>query len=244
MAKVGKKGSSPQRARSERRFEPQSTISPALVMSLGAAGALAMGAGFYGQFLRGEGLPPLPFFPWLLGGGSLLEGAAVWLGTTSAPPLRVGDGGIALEIDGLRRMPWYALERLSYDGAKRELVANGNDDLGVAWTLRLSVPSYGAGAARLVHEARRRVGGVVDVPEEALAGLPTEGGVVLPLEPVQVVGKRCAASGKLIAFEPDARICPLCERVYFHDSVPEVCACGAQLGVDTVASGAFSAESG
>jgi hypothetical protein len=132
-------------------------------------------------------------------------------------------------------MPWYALEQLTFDGAKRVLVARGRDDAGADWTLPVSVGAYGAGAARLVSEARRRVPSVVDVSEDALAGVADDGGTVLPLEPVQVVGKRCAASGKLIAFEPDARVCPMCERVYFKDAVPATCACGASLGEEAVA---------
>jgi len=52
---------------------------------------------------------------------------------------------------------------------------------------------------------------------------------VLPLEPPQVVGKHCAASGKVISYEPDARVCPRCERVYHRASVPASCECGASL---------------
>jgi hypothetical protein len=43
------------------------------------------------------------------------------------------------------------------------------------------------------------------------------------------VGKHCASSGKVIAFEPDARLCPRCERVYYKTSVPAECECGASL---------------
>jgi hypothetical protein len=57
-----------------------------------------------------------------------------------------------------------------------------------------------------------------------------DAGVVVPLGDVQVVGKRCAASGKIIAFEPDARVCPQCERVYHKAHLPKACACGATLG--------------
>ena len=57
----------------------------------------------------------------------------------------------------------------------------------------------------------------------------TDAGESLTLDPVQVVGKRCANSGKVIAFEPDAFVCPRCERVYHKDHVPPACACGATL---------------
>ena len=51
----------------------------------------------------------------------------------------------------------------------------------------------------------------------------------MALEPPQVVGKHCSASGKVIAFEPDARLCPKCERVFYKASVPAECDCGASL---------------
>ena len=43
------------------------------------------------------------------------------------------------------------------------------------------------------------------------------------------MGKHCSASGKVIAFEPDARVCPRCERVFYRTSVPAACDCGASL---------------
>ena len=49
------------------------------------------------------------------------------------------------------------------------------------------------------------------------------------LDAVQVVGKRCAATDRIIAYEPDARVCPRCERVYYKASVPDACVCGAPL---------------
>ena len=44
-----------------------------------------------------------------------------------------------------------------------------------------------------------------------------------------VVGKKDAISGKLISYEPDARVCTRCERVYFKRSVPKRCKCGNSL---------------
>jgi hypothetical protein len=56
-----------------------------------------------------------------------------------------------------------------------------------------------------------------------------DAGELLTLDALQIVGKRCAASGTVIAFEPDARVCPRCERVYHKDHVPPTCDCGAPL---------------
>ena len=49
------------------------------------------------------------------------------------------------------------------------------------------------------------------------------------LEPLQVVGKKDAITGKLISYEPEAKVCTRCERVYFKRSVPKKCKCGASL---------------
>ena len=49
------------------------------------------------------------------------------------------------------------------------------------------------------------------------------------LDAVQVVGKRCSESDKVIAYEPDARVCPKCERIYQKFYVPDECPCGASL---------------
>ncbi len=61
-------------------------------------------------------------------------------------------------------------------------------------------------------------------------GTPKDGeGRIVTLDPIQVVGKRCAESDKMIAYEPDARVCPRCERIYHKAHVPEECACGENL---------------
>jgi hypothetical protein len=33
----------------------------------------------------------------------------------------------------------------------------------------------------------------------------------------------------MIAYEPDARVCPACERVFHKDKVPRKCLCGTDL---------------
>jgi hypothetical protein len=81
-----------------------------------------------------------------------------------------------------------------------------------------------------VKEARARVPATVDVPEDvALPEARQAAGETLTLEPPQVVGKHCVASGKVIAYEPDARVCSRCERVYHKAHVPAQCECGASL---------------
>jgi hypothetical protein len=219
------------RERRERRFLPQAATSPTIVYLVGALGAIAMGAGAWGQFgaLVQEGGPePLKFAPYLLAAGALLVGVAIWIGTSGDPALRVGDAGLAVEKGGVRRMPWYAIERIEW---RDETVrVTGKDEIGVALSLAATLKSHPQAAAWIVREARDRVPSTVDVPDDATLPEPsTTAGELLPLEPPQVVGRHCAASGKVIAYEPDARVCPKCERVYHKSSVPDACDCGAAL---------------
>src|SRR5882672_1300999 len=105
------------RPRRERRFEPQASAKPGLVYALGAVGAVAMGAGGWEQFgplLSEAGPEPLKWGPYVLTAGAALAGVAIWMGTSGEPALRVGDGGIAVEKGGLRRLPWFAIDRIEW----------------------------------------------------------------------------------------------------------------------------------
>ncbi len=192
---------------------------------------MAMGAGAWGQFgplVREGGPEPFRYASYLLVAGAVLVAIALWFGTSGEPALRVGDAGIATEKGGLHRMPWYAVESILWrDGAVR---ASGKDDLGVATTIVASLASHPQAAAWMVKEGRQRLPGVVDVPADVtLPAVREDAGETIALQPPQVVGKHCAASGKVIAYEPDARICGRCERVYHIAHVPESCACSASL---------------
>jgi hypothetical protein len=113
------------------------------------------------------------------------------------------------------------------EGAVR---VTGKDEAGASMTVVATFDSHPQAAAWIVKEARERVPRVVDVPPDvALPEVRANAGEVLSLEAPQVVGKHCAASGKVIAYEPDARLCPRCERCYHKAQVPESCECGASL---------------
>lgn len=235
VSKVSKKKKPPQVRRQERRFFPQSTFNPWLVRGFGGLGASVLGAGAFAMtretfFALDEKLRAIPSY--LVAGGAILTGLAIWLGTSSDPPLRVGAPGIGLERGEVRRMPWWAVEKISYQSGSASLVVVGKDDTGQGWKLDVPVKAQPAAAAWIVSEAQRRIPKKVDLSEEDLAGLPRmdeHAGMLVELEPLQVVGKRCAASDQLISYEPDARVCARCERVYFKRSVPKKCPCGASL---------------
>jgi len=232
---MGKKNKSAKNARPrerrERRLLPRPGANVTIVYLVGALGSLVMGAGAWeelGPFLRESATEPLKLAPYVLAAGTLLVGTAIWIGTSGDPPLRVGDGGLAVEKGGIRRMPWYAIDSIEWVG--EAVRATGKDDAGATLTLIASLASHPQAAAWIVREARERVPAVVHVPDDAPLPPPqASAGEVLALEPPQVVGKHCAASGKVIAYEPDARVCPKCERVYHKASVPDACECGASL---------------
>lgn len=232
MAKKSKGGKREKvRERRERRFEPLASASATWVYVVGGIGAIAMGAGVWGQFgstVREGGPEPFKYAAYILAAGALLVGVAIWIGTSGEPTLRVGDAGLAVEKGGLKRMPWYAIERIEW---RSETVrVTGKDENGSALTITASLASQPQAAAWIVREARERVPAVVDVPDDATLPDPrAAAGTVMALEPPQVVGKHCAASGKVIAYEPDARVCLRCKRVYHKASVPDACECGASL---------------
>ena len=234
MAKKAKGSGKKERARvrRERRFEPRSVMSARVVYLIGAAGAILMGAGAWGQFgamLQESSPPPLKIAPYILAVGAVIVGAAIWLGTSGEPSLRVGDAGIAIEKRGLQRMPWYEVKELVWTGDVLRM--SGKSDLGVALAYTAKLAVHPQAIAWIVKEARERIPTVFEIQGQG-AGVPdpmARAGEVLTLEPPQVVGKHCAASGRVIAYEPDARVCPRCERVYHKESVPETCECGASL---------------
>jgi hypothetical protein len=236
MAKTSKKSKAAKKERRERRFLPQATTSKNVVKAVFGAGAAAMGAGTWAQFGHGlmeSELPPYAFGPWLIGAGAVACGLAVWLGTSGERPLRVGAGGIGVESGGgqIIRTPWYGVDRIGWDPDTSTLSGRGEDEMGGKTSLTLSPRSHPAAVGWIVKEGRDRIPDKVDVPEEA-SGLPEAwagDGQVLVMEEVQVVGRRCAKTDRIIAYEPDARVCPRCERVYYKLEVPDECECGGSL---------------
>ncbi len=232
MAKADKKLRS-KRERRERRFFPLPTAKPAVVYAIGGIGALVLGAGAWAQWLRVVVTnvdASASYGTWVLAGGIVLVGLAIWFGTSGEPTLRVGDGGVGIEKGGIRRVPWHAVDSLTYDGALAAVVVKGHDEGGGEVELRVRTASHPQAAAWIATEARKRVPAVVSFGDEIVLPVARENaGERLTLDPVQVVGKRCAESKIIIAFEPDARVCPRCERVYHHEHVPDVCECGGPL---------------
>jgi hypothetical protein len=213
------------RERKERRFVPEQTQTTKLAFGGGMLGAVALGAGVYAQWLRD---PALDYAPYIVAAGAAVLGVALLVGDTGAVPIRVGDAGIAIERGSeLVRLAWCDMQRISVE--KGRLIARSADV-----TLTIPIAAHRAAVAWILGEGTRRVPEVMDVKRRELEGLPEpkdSDGELVPIEALQVTGRRCAATDKVISFERDARLCPTCAQVYLKDHVPKKClTCGGELG--------------
>jgi hypothetical protein len=233
--KKTKEKSPPKQKRQERRFLPQSANNPWLVRLLGALGAAGLGAGVwaytYGHSFEGdEKLRQVPAY--LIAGSAVVLGVAIWLGTSSDPAVRVGAPGIGVEKGDIRRMPWWGVSQITWESGTMSLAITGNDETGASWSFKVALKSNPDAVAWIVKEAEERIPKKVKISDAGYEHIPAaspHAGTKIDLEPVQVVGRKCAQSGQTISFEPDARVCARCERVYFKRSVPKKCKCGASL---------------
>ncbi|MBX3184100.1 MAG: hypothetical protein KIT72_01145 [Polyangiaceae bacterium] len=210
----------------ERRFTVPELSTTPLALAGGALGALALGVGVYGQWIRDE---PLSYALYLMAGGGAALGAALWLGDAPVYPVRVGDAGVAVERGETARLLWCDVEELSVSGG--DLVLRGAD-----LVLRVPIKAHGAAAAHILREAEKRRPKLVrltsDEANEARrwqgAKLGEAGASALPkrapVEAIQITGRACKASRTAITLEADARLCQSCSQVYHRRHVPAVCA--------------------
>ena len=220
-----KKKKGVKRERHERRFVPEQTQTTKLAFAGGMVGALALGAGVYGQWVRD---PSLDYAPYIIAAGAAALGVALLVGDTGALPVRVGDAGVAIERGTeIVRVAWCDIERVVVE--KSRLVARAPDI-----TLSIPIAAHRAAVAWILSEGTRRIPDAMDVKRRELEGLPEpkeSDGEVVTIDSLQVTGRHCAASDKVISFERDARLCPTCAQVYHKDHVPKTCvSCGADLG--------------
>lgn len=212
-----KKTKKKKRERKERRYPGEQTYASKVHVGLGVLGSLALGAGVWSQWLSEQ---PREMAPYLVVGGALLLGAALVFGDLGTNPIRVGDGGVAVEKGReLIRILWCDLERVSAkDG---QLVLEGKDQ-----SFSIAIAGQPRAVARILAEGTRRVPEAMDVKRSAVSGLPEvseNDGELLTMETLQVAGRHCAASDRPISFERDARLCPQCCQVYLKDEVPKKC---------------------
>ncbi len=207
-------------------------MDPKVVYGIGVVGSLLLGAGVWGQFgnlFRKQEIESLSAAPWILAAGALVLGVAIWLGTSAADALRVGAGGVAIER-GTQRIPWWAIDKIT--GSASALEVRGKGENGETLSITFENRAVPGALAWVLKEARARVPDVIDLEEDDAAAIGTASKLVgeeVAAPPLQLVGKKCAKSGKTIAYEPDARVCGRCERIYHRQSVPKTCECGFNL---------------
>jgi hypothetical protein len=210
--------------RRERRFLPEATRAGMACVAVGWLGAVALGGGVWGRWVSE---PAHDFASYLIAAGALAAAASLWWANVGSP-VRVGDAGVATERGSeVTRLLWCDIQRISVEGG-RLLVA------GKERTISLPFGVHKRAVSWVLSEAARRVPEVMDVKQQVVRELPKperSDGQVLPVTDLQVAGRHCAASGKVIAFERDARLCPDCGQVYHHAHVPAACqTCQKDLG--------------
>jgi hypothetical protein len=220
-----KKAAQAKRVRKERRFMPEATYASRASIAGGMLGALTLGAGVYSQWISEN---PRAIAPYLFGAGAVVLGAALWFGDAGALPLRVGDAGLAIEKGTeLTRLAWCDMQRVFTE--RGELVAQGKE-----LTVRIPIAAHRTAVAWILSEGTKRVPSAMDVKRASLVGLPEikeADGEFVVIEGLQIAGRHCAATGKPISFERDARLCPVCGQVYLKDQVPKKCVtCDNELG--------------
>jgi len=217
------------RRRRETRFFPQSNANPIVIRVIGAVGAALLGAGAYEKFWVTT--EPWKYTPYLLAAGALAFAMSIWFGTSGDPVLRVGDGGVGIDRGQVARIPWYAVTSIFYDPQLVAVSVKGKDESGAALRVDAKLKSQGQAAAWIIKEGRARIPKLVELSDAGKKAIPSAEATsdLILLDDLQVVGRKCDATGKAIAYEPDARVCKRCERVYYKKSVPRKCACGASL---------------
>jgi hypothetical protein len=214
-------------ARYERRYEPKASSLAIVSVVAMSIGAVAVGAGTYGQWLRAGDLGPHPYAPYLLIAGAILLLGVALFGQSGVKPIRVGDAGVALENEPseIERIEWRDVSKLILSAGSLTVQASGS-------SIAVPLDTQGQAAARIVAEAKTRIPKrVEELNAGSLDALDDTLGEVMPLDPPQVAGEHCAASNKLIAFEKDARFCKQCGEVYHKEDVPKRCVtCDARLG--------------
>jgi hypothetical protein len=219
-----KKKKPARRERKERRFLPEPTQGSRLVAIVGMVGAAIAGAGVYAQWVREE---PLSYARYLVAAGFVVLGIALWLADSGMLPVRVGDGGVALEKSkDLLRLAWCDMDRISVEGD--QLVLTGEQ-----LTLRIPIKGQPKAVAWILSEATLRVPDAMDVRRSVVDGLPEpkdSDGELLTIDALQVAGRHCKECGKAISFERDARLCPTCTEIYHQEHVPKKCGtCGKDI---------------
>jgi hypothetical protein len=204
----------------ERRFLAEPTTRSNLQALVAGLGVAALGAGAYAAWMHDV---PMPAAPYLFVASAVAILGAWAMGSGESAPLRVGDGGVAVERGNTQpeRLPWWEVEKISLDERGRLVVESPGRRVVVARD------HHAAAAASIVKEALARIPKrVAFSPQQTdalMRGLDDAAARIVEVPPVQIAGRRCKASGAIISFERDAVTCPRCGEVYDRRHVPSQC---------------------
>jgi len=201
----------------ERRFEAVAATPQYVWVIVVNLGAIALGAGVYGQFFVDQ---VISYAPYLMAAGVVLVAAYLLFGAASSSVIRVGDLGLGFEQDGkISHTRWYEIDSLALaDGV---LKANTK---GKPITVPLN--QHAAAARAIVAEALKRIPKRVELDQEDVNGIGDpnpKDGERLEVEPPQVTNQRCTSTNKPLTFEKDVRMCSRCGALYHRAGVPPAC---------------------
>lgn len=227
--KVKKSKKVKKRDLTERRFVAKPSGKSKALLGVLFAGAIVLGAGVYERFFSDK-VPTPSWATYLVAGGALLVAIYILLVPDDAPPLLVGDAGVGEEHgEGVKRIPWCDVVSVSKEGNTLIL---GTEERG---DLRIAIDQHQAAAARVLRELEDRLGENITILEEitqAVGPVSPEEGEARKVGAVQVAGRKCAASGRVLSFEADVRTCARCGQVYHTEEVPLECVtCGAEMSI-------------
>lgn len=214
----------------ERRFVSEWNRPDWIVLAAAVVAGLLLGAGTYSAWIAES---PKEYQNFLFLGGLAALGLFVFRISTGREVVFVGDAGVAVEQGGeLTRLLWFEIESIRYQSS--HLVLSGANT-----TLRLPSRCHTRAIRAILAEAARRLPQILDVPAKLVDELPKvvgEDPKPMPIEGLQVAGKRCQVTKQVLTFERDARLCPVCTTIYHRDHVPATCAnCKQPLGNAAVA---------
>jgi hypothetical protein len=215
---------------SERHFVARPSRRQWLARAALGLGGVALGAVTYAWTLRDPALGPLVPAPYLAVGGAALLAAYAFLAGAREARLRVGDLGVGVELgDGkVARTAWYELARVAL--AQGELLLEKKES---GEPVRVSLEGHRAAARAILGEALVRVPKRVALSDDEVRSVGQAGpsdGAVVPVESLQVAGRRCRATDKPLTFEKDVRLCARCGVPYHRSAIPAKCLeCGRRL---------------
>jgi hypothetical protein len=201
----------------ERRFEAEVATPQYVWVILVNLGAIALGAGFYGQFFVD---PAISYAPFVMASGVVLVAAYLLFGSDDGTVLVVGELGLGFEQDGkTSRTRWYEVEGVALGGGLLKVETTGKP-------INVPLKQHAPAARRIVAEALKRLPKRVELDDEDVHGLGepnTKEGDHVEIEPPQVTNQFCSATDKALTFEKDVRMCSRCGALYHRAGVPRRC---------------------